>query len=416
MPRRRGKPPAYCRHRASGRAVVRIDGRDHYLGQYGSSDSHAEYERLIAEWRVRQQEQPPVDSPAGTSRSLSSNPAVVEVIREYWRFAKSYYVRDGTPTSELRGMQDALQPVRKLYGRTPAREFGPLALKAVREHLIEHGLCRTEINKRIGRIKRFFKWAVSEELVPASVHHGLQTVTGLRRGRTNARESEKVRPVPDEHVEALLPFVSPPIAAMIQLQRMTGMRPGEVVQMRQCDIDMSEDVWLYEPEVHKNEWRGHHRVVPLGPRAQEVLRPFLDRPADAYLFSPRDVEAWRITQQTARAGSDRKTPVYPSELRSREQRREARRKRKRKRPPRERYDRDSYRRAITYGLQRARRSGVEIPHWHPHQLRHSRGTELRKKYGIEAAQVSLGHARADVTEVYAERNLQRAIDIAAEAG
>ena len=53
-----------------------------------------------------------------------------------------------------------------------------------------------------------------------------------------------------------------------------------------------------------------------------------------------------------------------------------------------------------------------IPHWHPHQLRHNRGTEIRKKYGIEAAQVALGHARADVTEVYAEKNLEQARQIA----
>jgi len=49
-------------------------------------------------------------------------------------------------------------------------------------------------------------------------------------------------------------------------------------------------------------------------------------------------------------------------------------------------------------------------------LRHSRGTEVRKIYGIEAAQVVLGHARADVTEVYAEKNLELAMQIAKETG
>ena len=51
MPRSPGKVPSYCHHKASGRAVVRIDGRDHYLGPYGCDDSHAEYQRLIAQWR-----------------------------------------------------------------------------------------------------------------------------------------------------------------------------------------------------------------------------------------------------------------------------------------------------------------------------------------------------------------------------
>jgi hypothetical protein len=54
MPRKAGKVPSYCRHKASGRAVVRIDGRDHYLGEYGSPASHEEYERRITEWRAGQ--------------------------------------------------------------------------------------------------------------------------------------------------------------------------------------------------------------------------------------------------------------------------------------------------------------------------------------------------------------------------
>jgi integrase len=95
---------------------------------------------------------------------------------------------------------------------------------------------------------------------------------------------------------------------------------------------------------------------------------------------------------------------------------QARRRRKPKRPKRDHYDTDSYRRAIEYGLKKAKKVKVEIAYWHPHQLRHNRGTEVRKKYGIEAAQVALGHARADVTQVYAEKNLEMAMKIARETG
>ncbi len=97
------------------------------------------------------------------------------------------------------------------------------------------------------------------------------------------------------------------------------------------------------------------------------------------------------------------------------------------RAKRERYDVDSYRRAITYGIAKANRSREEeakkqgtepqlIPEWYPLQLRHSRATQIRKKYGIEAAQVALGHTRADVTQIYAERNLEAAVQIAREIG
>jgi hypothetical protein len=50
------------------------------------------------------------------------------------------------------------------------------------------------------------------------------------------------------------------------------------------------------------------------------------------------------------------------------------------------------------------------------QPRHSHGTKLRKEHGLEAAQVMLGHSRADVTQVYAERGQQLAATFAATIG
>ena len=57
-----------------------------------------------------------------------------------------------------------------------------------------------------------------------------------------------------------------------------------------------------------------------------------------------------------------------------------------------------------------------VPHWHPHQLRHSHATEVRRQFGLEAAQVALGHAQAAVTEIYAERDLALAVRVAAAIG
>jgi site-specific recombinase XerD len=182
------------------------------------------------------------------------------------------------------------------------------------------GLCRTEINKRIGRIRRMFKWAVAEELIPASVMESLRAIDGLRRGRSEARENPPVRPVDDAHVDAILPLVGAPVAAMIRLQRLTGMRPGEVVQLRPCDIDRSDDIWFYSPARHKTDYLGHEKQVVLGPQAQAVLQPFLDRPADAYCFSPQEAELVRNESRAEHRRTDRKTKVYPCELRARERR------------------------------------------------------------------------------------------------
>jgi integrase len=65
---------------------------------------------------------------------------------------------------------------------------------------------------------------------------------------------------------------------------------------------------------------------------------------------------------------------------------------------------------------RLRNLKTAIPSWHPHQLRHTRGTEIRRRYGAEAAQVVLGHATLDATEVYAETNLGIAETIMQEIG
>jgi integrase len=72
----------------------------------------------------------------------------------------------------------------------------------------------------------------------------------------------------------------------------------------------------------------------------------------------------------------------------------------RRRPPGARYDKDSYRRAIQRA---ARKAGVAA--WHPHQLRHTRATQVRARYGLDAARALLGHGSSQMTETYAERDL-----------
>jgi len=142
---------------------------------------------------------------------------------------------------------------------------------------------------------RAFKWAVENEPIPPSTFHGLQAVAGLKKGRSAAKETQKIRPV----------------RAMVQVQRLTGMRPGEVVLMRPCAIDKSNGkTWVYRPEIHKTEHHGTVRVVCIGPRAQAILLPFLEgRHPGHYLFSPREGMAHFRAEQR----KHRKTKVQPSQ-------------------------------------------------------------------------------------------------------
>jgi integrase len=217
-------------------------------------------------------------------------------------------------------------------------------------------------------------------------------------------------------VERTLPFLSPQVAAIVRVQLATGMRPSEVLTMRPCDIDRSQDTWVYKPAKHKTQHLGFEKQVPLGPRARAAIEPFLDREPDAYLFSPAEAEKWRNDERANTRNPNRKTPIYPSELTARNKRREAAKRRKRKRPFAAKYSASSYRQAIEYGIKKANRAGVKLETWFPYQLRHTHGTEVRRKFGLEAAQVALGHATADVTQIYAERNMELATRVAVSMG
>jgi integrase len=334
------------------------------------------------------------------------------LLLRYLDFAENYYIDEcGRATGELEQMKQALRPLRKLYGRSLAAEFGPLALKAVRQHLVdEKRLSRNVINRRMNRIRRAIRWAVSEQLNPPSVYEGLRSVDPLKYGRTTAHESPPVKPAPQAAVDAVVAVVSPQVAAMIQIQQLAAMRPSEVVQMQLCDINQDGEVWIYQPWKHKTRWRDQDRRICLGKKAQAVLRPFMTRDPEAYLFSPREAEQWRAEQRRRK----RRTPLTPSQ-------RQRKPKRNPQRAKRDHYDRHSYARAITYAISRVNHARQQaglppIEHWCPLQLRHSGASEIRKRYGLEGAQVVLGHKRADVTQVYAERQSELGLQIAREVG
>ncbi len=272
--------PKYSRHRPSGQAVVRLNGKDHYLGAYGTAASRHEYNRIIGEWMAAGRQLP---------TAAASGITINECLLAYKRHADAYYRKpDGTPTSEQTNIRHALKPLRQLYGPTPASEFGPLKLLALQNAMVKLGWCRNSINKNIHRVRRFFKWCVSREMLPAAVHHGLVTITSLSAGRSDARETEPVRPAPQAHIDAAIPHMPAVVAAMVRLQLATGARPGEICMMRMADLDMSGLVWKYKPQQHKNSHRGHDRTILLGPRAQAAVKKFI-RPSIAgyHVFNPQ---------------------------------------------------------------------------------------------------------------------------------
>src|SRR5262249_10204757 len=151
------------------------------------------------------------------------------------------------PTAEQDCIKAAIRPLRRLYGRMPAIAFGPVSLKAVRKAMVDSGLARRTINNHVGRIRRMFRWATAEELLPASVYQSLAALPGLQRGRTTARDPGPILPVNDDIIDATLLYLPSVVADMVRFQRLTGCRPSEVCMVRPGDVDTANKVWQYVP-------------------------------------------------------------------------------------------------------------------------------------------------------------------------
>jgi len=361
--------------RCNGRGFVELGGRRIYLGPWGEPQTQEAYGRTVAEW-MRTGRQVPVGP-----REIT----VVETAVAYLEHASQYYRRmDGTLTTSIDAVREAIRVTRRLYGSLAAEDFGPLALRTVREVWIDRGLARKTVNYYTSNVKLMFKWAASHEMIGPEVYQALATVENLKAGRSAARETEPVLPVLEQHIEAIRPFVSRQVWALVQLQLLTGARGGELLPLRPVDLDTSGDVWIARLRLHKTSHQGKARTLYFGSRAQRILHEFLkNRPLTDCLFSPAEAEAER--QGSRPLGSSRELGNH--------------------------YRPDSYRNAIVRACRRA-----VIPVWTPHRLRHTAATRIRKEFGLDAAQVILGHSRADVTQIYAEIDQEKALRITKEVG
>jgi len=456
------KTPSYRKRAGYDQAIVTLTDalskqrRDYWLGPHGTPASRELYHRVIAAWEAGGRRLPDPDEfrPAGAARTNGAahdakpgEPTVAELVRAYWRTAGREYEE-----SRLIIIRVTLRLLRTHFGSEPASSFGPRKLRALRDAMIagdptpgadgrptRRPWARRTCNDRVGIVVALFRWAAAQEMVPPSVPQGLAMLAPLKRGRSAASEGRRVTPADPAAVRKTLPYLSRQLAAVAELQMLTGARPGELLGMRPRDIDRSadSDVWVFRPQRHKNEHRGLDRAIHLGPRAQAILAPFLKgRDPGASVFSPAEAEAERLKRQHA-------ARVTPLSCGNRPGTNKADAPAVR---PGERYTTDTYRRAVERACDRAfpppaplgQREGEtraawekrltpkqraeltawrKAHRWHPHQLRHTAATEIRKAFGLEAAQLTLGHSSAQVTDaVYAERDQTRVAEIMRRVG
>lgn len=366
---RKVRPPQYCLHKGSGQAYTRINGRMIYLGEHNSAESRSKYAEVISDWS------------AGNLDKFGQQVSIARLAVAYTKHAETYYVKNGRQTSHVDRIRTALKMLVEHFGSLPADRFTPPKMEQLQRKYLELGLSRKTITDYVNIVRQAFRFAVTKGNISPTVWQGLLAVRHLQKGRSSAREPKPILPVSPVDVIKTLRELGPVVGAMVRLQYLTGMRPGEVCSMRLVDLDRSQDVWIYRPESHKTEHHGRSRQILLGRKAQGVLTPFLNRTEDSFLFSPTQTCELRAGKATLRL-------AYQDS-----------------------YTSTTYCRAVTRATEKA-----SARPWTPNRLRHTYATIIRKRYGLEAAQILLGHSKADVTQVYAERDWQKAEQVVREVG
>ena len=380
MPKLKNKDPKNCRDR--NQSFSWYNGKRIYHGIWGTPEAKKNYRRFCAA----------IDDPASSVRLGGGAFALISELTAGFLDG----ISSRMDKSHVTHFKLAIGYLVDLYGDMSAEEFSPKKLKAVRNQMVKTGtLCRRMVNDYTGRIKHIFAWGVEEELVPPNVYDAIRVVKILPKGTPGTFDHPEREGVPEWAIALTLPFLAPVVAAMVVVQWLTGMRPSEVFKMRVGDIDRNRKngLWYYVPESHKTEEHIGKKPIPLGKPEQDLIAPYLvgKKPEEA-VFSPRTA----VQERAAQARARRKSPLTPSQL--------ARTKRQN---VGEFYDKDSYRRAVEYGIKKGNRHGQTIPHWTPYLLRNSAATAIELEHGLDEAQAQLGHTSADMTRRYSAAHLKQ---------
>lgn len=403
MPKRHSIPRPTIFTNPSGQKYIRVRfplGHGKYDTQYFGAESQEGYRaatEAIQHWVTK-------DAAIKPRSGLT----VGEIVIAYLKHAKEYYQpRPGsTHSSQNDRVNIAMKYLAEHAGEKAVEDFGPVALSEVRNKMIESGKCRSYVNYLVSCILRAFRWAVSKELASVDVHIRLATLEHLKKGRSKAVEGPgKTKTIPVEHIEAAIPYLPEPVAGMVMLQLLTGMRPGEVLLVRAGDITKDGPVvdvdgkkvqtWQYKPQVFKGDHRDDTEIeetVALGEKCKAILGPLLERAAgpEAYLFPSdryRTRQAFLFKDIMCGAGAVKCGAGKP-------------------------YTISGYCQACKRACKAA-----GVPEWTPKRLRHTRATELRRLFkDADAAQAVLRHRHISTTERYAHLQMERAAEVMARVG
>ena len=370
--------PKYRLHKATGQAVVTLNGKDYYLGKHGTKASHERYNQLTQQWTASNGRR--VIEPHA---SLTMDELFVAYLRDLANRGKPLHSEE----------RIAIRIARELYGTSKASDFGPRKLKMIQERMVKTKgrisgklLSRQVVNGGMRAIRRVFRWAVSSEFVHPDVWGALSAVETLREGEMGVNECRKIDPVAIEDVQAIQPYVPNQVWDVIQILLLTAARPSEIIKMKAGEIDTTEnDAWAYRPEKHKTAYLGKKRTIMFGPKAQQILTPYLEiREDDELLFNPSkapsrfNIKGYEKDNSNVRNGHYSQTGIWQQ---------------------------------ITRACELA-----GIKRWFPYQLRHTAATAIRAEKDLDVARAVLGHGSTLTTLLYADADETKQREIMARIG
>ncbi len=369
---------------ARGYFFVRITGpdgkrRDHILGR-DRANTEFQYNQFVAE-RCKGRINPQVQSQPIRSRV---NLSIDELVGQYLETIRDQY----EPTDSFRDYKKVGELLSRLYGNLPTTAFLIPHFQRLIRTMISSGFALRTINVRIGFVKHFFKYALDCEAITAEQFFKIKSVPRLRRGDNRVKPERIVPPVEVDVVNRTIPYFSPMIADMVTVQLHSGMRAGELCRMNWSEIDRSGGIWMYRPAKHKTASKGKTRAIPLGTVCRGVLSHYTESAGD-YVFNPQDIE-----RRASAVCKPRATNLKTC------------------------YDTERYTREIRRGVNAAISAGAIATdeRWTSHQLRHRAGTDARAMFGIDAAQLLLGHSDVRTTERYAIPDESKMMEYAEKLG
>lgn len=406
MPKLCNKPPKMCHRKDRDIAYVTCHGEKIYLGKWGEKKTLENYKRFVESW-VANDKEPPKGVKSGDT-----------LIRELFdRFLADFQKRPKFSRSDLNLFKQIALRLNNLFPGKYVDEFGPKSLESLIKDFLSTGYVRSGVrhqytryylNKVYKKTREVFKWGCYQEIVKPEILQALQSVPPLREGRTIAEESKLKHCVSEEELKAVIDCLEPFYADIVQILALTGMRPKELCSMKVSEIEQERGIWLYKPGSHKTKHKGKQRIIPLGKRAQSLLKRFLtERDPDEHVFTPLQAmeEHWAILAE------QRKTKITPSQQ-----------QRKRDHALRRQFmfskelDSNVIGHAVKRACNKAIQKGTLKTPWTPYELRHTAITNIRLAEGAEAAQHFAGHANLHTQDIYDHSALESSIETAKKYG